>query len=149
MNRIINWCQYLFLCKGEVYWDRTEKMRVFVASKGNGKVACQASVDTMREGAGPRRTIPYNDFFAQFHKRAAWVIERDLVGGGERFFYDFRKPEHRQGPTWIGDIDKARVFYDENEAKILACELRHHYGHYGRSALSIEAVRVEELESGE
>ena len=149
MNRIINWCQYLFLCKGEVYWDRTETMRVFVVSKGNGKVTYQVSVQTMREGAGPRWTIPYNDFFAQFHKRAAWVIERDLVGGGERFFYNFRKPEHRQGPTWISDIDKARVLYDENEAKILACELRHHYGHYGRSALSIEAVRVEELENGE
>ena len=146
MNRVINWCKYLFLCKDEVYFDRTETMRVFVVSKGNGEVTYQVSVNTMREGAGPRRTIPYQDFFAQFHKRAAWVIERDLVGGGERFFYGFRKPEHSQGPTWIDDIDKARVFYDENEAKTLACELRCHYSY---AALEIEARRIEELESEE
>ena len=146
MNRVINWCKYLFLCKEEVYFDETETMRVFVVSKGKGKVTYQVSVQAMRKVAGPRRTIPYQDFFAQFHKRAAWVIERDLVGGGERFFYSFRKPEHRQGPTWIDDIDKARVFYDENEAKTLACELRCHYGY---AALEVEARRIEELESEE
>ena len=43
MNRIINWCQYLFLCKGEFYLDGTETMRVFVVSKGNGEVTCQVS----------------------------------------------------------------------------------------------------------
>ena len=121
-------------------------MRVFVVSKGNGKVTYQVSVQTMREGAGPRWTIPYNDFFAQFHRREAWVIERDLVGGGERFFYGFRKPEHLKIPTWIDDIDKARVFYDENEAKTLVGSLRHYYGH---SVLEIEARCIEELESEE
>ena len=146
MNRVINWCKYLFLCKDEVYFDRTETMRVFVVSKGNGKVTYQVSVQTMREGACPRWTIQYHDFFARFHKRAAWVIERDLVGGGERFFYNFCRPEHRQGPTWIDDIDKARVFYDENEAKAIACELRYHYGY---TVLEIEARRIEELESEE
>ena len=74
------------------------------------------------------------------------MIERDLVGGGERFFYGFRKPEHLKIPTWIDDIDKARVFYDENEAKTLARELRCHYGY---TALEIEARRIEELESEE
>ena len=146
MNRVINWCKYLFLRKDEVYFDETETMRVFVVSKGNGEVTYQVSAQTMREGAGPRWTIPYQDFFAQFHKRAAWVIERDLVGGGERFFYGFRKPEHLKIPTWICDIDKAHVFYDENEAKTLACELRCHYGY---TALEIEARRIEELESEE
>ena len=146
MNRVINWCKYLFLCKDEVYFDETETMRVFVVSKGNGRVTYQVSVKTMREGAGPRWAIPYQDFFAQFHRRAAWVIERDLVGGGERFFYSFRKPEHRQGPTWIDDIDKARVFYDENEAKTIARDLRNYYGH---SVLEIGTIRVEELESEE
>ena len=146
MNRVINWCKYLFLCKEEVYFDKTDTMRVFIVSKGNGKVTYQVSVNTMREGAGPRWTISYQDFFAQFHKRAAWVIERDLVCGGERFFYNFRKPEHRQGPTWIDDIDKAHVFYDKNEAKTLACEFRYHYGH---TVLEIEARRIEELESEE
>ena len=146
MNRVINWCKYLFLCKDEVYFDRTETMRVFVVSKGNGKVTYQVSVDTMREGAGTRWTIPYQDFFAQFHKRAAWMIERDLVGGGERFFYGFRKPEHLKIPTWICDIDKARVFYNRTEAKTLACELRCHYGY---TVLEIEARRIEELESEE
>ena len=146
MNRVINWCKYLFLCKDEVYFDRTETMRVFVVSKGNGKVTYQVSVDTMREGAGPRLTIPYNDFFAQFHKRAAWVIEREFVGGCERFFYGFRKPEHLKIPTWIDDIDKAHVFYDENEAKTLASSLHHYYGH---SVLEVKAIRVEELESEE
>ena len=146
MNRVINWCKYLFLCKDEVYFDRTETMRVFVVSKGNGKVTYQVSVDTMREGAGTRWTIPYQDFFAQFHKRAAWMIERDLVGGGERFFYNFLRPEYRQGPTWIDDIDKAHVFYDENEANTLASSLHHYYGH---SVLEVKAIRVEELESEE
>ena len=146
MNRVINWCKYLFLCKDEVYFDRTETMRVFVVSKRNGEVTYQVSVNAMREGAGPRWTIPYQDFFAQFHKRAAWVIERDLVGGGERFFYNFRRPEYRQGPTWIDDIDKAHVFYDENEAKTLASSLHHYYGH---SVLEVKSIRVEELESEE
>lgn len=146
MNRVINWCKYLFLRKEEVYWDRTETMRVFVVSKGNWRVTYQASVNTMREGAGPRLTIPYQDFFAQFHKRAAWVIERDLVGGGERFFYNFRRPENRQGPTWIDDIDKAHVFYDENEAKTLASSLHHYYGH---SVLAVDVRRIDELESEE
>ena len=146
MNRVINWCKYLFLCKDEVYFDRTETMRVFVVSKGNGEVTYQVSVNTMSEGAGPQLTIPYQDFFAHFHKRAAWVIERDLVGGGERFFYNFRRPEHRQGPTWIDDIDKARVFYDENEAKTLARDLRNYYGY---SVLEIDVRRIEELESEE
>ena len=121
-------------------------MRVFVMSKGNGKVTYQVSVQTMWDGAGPRWTTPYNDFFAQFHKRVAWVIERDLVCGGERFFYNYKRPEYCQIPTWICDIDKARVFYDENEAKTLACELRHHYGY---TVLEIEARRIEELESEE
>ena len=146
MNRVINWCKYLFLRKEEVYFDRTETMRVFVVSKGNGRVTYQASVQTMREGARPRWTIPYQDFFAQFHRRAAWVIERDLVGGGERFFYGFRKPEHLKIPTWIDDIDKARVFYAESGAKTIACELRYHYG---CTVLKIEARRIEELESEE
>ena len=146
MNRVINWCKYLFLCKDEVYFDRTETMRVFVVSKGNGEVTYQVSVNTMSEGAGPQLTIPYQDFFAHFHKRAAWVIERDLVGGGERFFYNFRRPEHRQGPTWIDDIDKARVFYDENEAKTLARDLRNYCGY---SVLEIDVRRIEELESEE
>ena len=146
MNRVINWCKYLFLCKDEVYFDRTDTMRVFVVSKGNGKVTYQVSVDTMREGAGTRWTIPYQDFFAQFHKRAAWVIERDLVGGGERFFYNFLRPEYRQGPTWVDDIDRAHVFYDENEAKTIARDLRNYYGH---SVLEIETIRVDELESEE
>ena len=146
MNRVINWCKYLFLCKDEVYFDRTDTMRVFVVSKGNGKVTYQVSVQTMREGAGPRWTIPYQDFFAQFHKRAAWVIERDLVGGGERFFYNFLRPEYRQGPTWVDDIDRAHVFYDENEAKTIARDLRNYYGH---SVLEIETIRVDELESEE
>ena len=146
MNRVINWCKYLFLCKDEVYFDETETMRVFVVSKGNGKVTYQVSVQTMREGAGPRWTIPYNDFFAQFHKRAAWVIERDLVGGGERFFYSFRLPEHRQGPTWIDNIDKARVFYNRTEAEIVASGLRNYYCH---SVFEIDVRRIEELESEE
>lgn len=146
MKMVINWCKYLFLCKEEVYWDKTETMRVFVVSKGNGEVTYQISVQTMREGAGPRWTVPYRDFFAQFHKRAAWVIERDLVGGGERFFYSFRRPEHRQGPTWIDDIDKARVFYDKTEAEIVASGLRNYYGH---SVLAVDVCRIEELESEE
>ena len=146
MNRVINWCKYLFLCKEEVYFDETETMRVFVVSKGNSKVTYQVSVKTMREGAGPRWTVPYQDFFAQFHKRAAWVIERELVGGGERFFYNFRRPEHRQGPTWVGDIDRAHVFYDENEAKTLARDIRNYYGH---SVLEIDVRGIEELESEE
>lgn len=146
MNRVINWCKYLFLCKEEVYWDKTETMRVFVVSKGNSKVTYQVSVQTMREGAGPQLTIPYQDFFAQFHKRAAWVIERDLVGGGERFFYGFRKPEHLKIPTWICDIDGARVFYDADEVERLAVWLSDYYGH---SVLKIEARRIEELESEE
>ena len=146
MNRVINWCKYLFLCKEEVYFDETETMRVFVVSKGKGKVTYQVSVQAMREGAGQRRTIPYQDFFAQFHKRAAWMIERALVCGGERFFSGFRKPEHLKIPTWICDIDKARMFYDENEATTLACELR---GHYGYAVLEVEARRIEELESEE
>ena len=146
MNMVVNWCKYLFLCKEEVYWDKTEAVRVFVVSKGNWRVTYQVSVQTMREGAGHRWTIPYRDFFAQFHKRAAWVIERDLVGGGERFFYSFRRPEHSQGSTWIDNIDKARVFYDENEAKTLACELRNHHGH---SVLEVDVRRIEELESEE
>ena len=146
MNRVINWCKYLFLCKDEVYFDETETMRVFVVSKGNGEVTYQVSVQTMREGAGPRWTIPYNDFFAQFHKRAAWMIERDLVGVGERFFYGFRKPEHLKIPTWICDIDKARVFYNRTEAEIVASGLRNYYGH---SVLEIDVCRIEELESEE
>ena len=146
MNRVINWCKYLFLCKGEVFFDETETMRVFVVSKGNGEVTCQVSVQTMREGAGQRRTIPYQDFFAQFHRRAAWVIERDLVGGGERFFYGFRKPEHLKIPTWICDIDKARVFYNRTEAEIVAFWLRNYYG---RWVLEIDVCRIEELESEE
>ena len=146
MNRVINWCRYLFLCKEEVYFDETETMRVFVVSRGNGRVTYQVSVQTMRKVAGPRRTIPYQDFFAQFHRRAAWVIERDIVGGGERFFYGFRKPEHLKIPTWIDDIEKARVFYDENEAKTLAGSLHHYYGH---SVLEVKAIRIEELESEE
>ena len=121
-------------------------MRVFVVSKGNGKVTYQVSVQTMREGAGPRLTIPYNDFFAQFHKRAAWMIERDLVGGGERFFYGFRKLEHLKIPTWICDIDKARVFYNRTEAEIVASGLRNYYG---RSVSEIDVRRIEELESEE
>lgn len=146
MKRVINWCKYLFLCKDEVYWDRTETMRVFVVSKGDGRVTYQVSIQTMREDAGPRWTVPYRDFFAQFHKRAAWVIERDLVGGGERFFYSFRRPEHRQGPTWIDNIDKARVFYNRTEAEIVASGLRNYYGH---SVLEIDVCRIEELESEE
>ena len=146
MNRIINWCKYLFLCKEEVYWDRTETIRVFVVSKGNGRVTYQVSVQTMREGAGPRLTIPYQDFFSQFHKRAAWVIERDLGGGGERFFYNYKRPEYCQIPTWICDIDKARVFYNRTEAEIVASGLRNYYGH---SALEIDVSRIEELESEE
>ena len=146
MNMVVNWCKYLFLCKEEVYWDKTETMRVFVVSKGNGRVTYQVSVQTMREGAGPQLTIPYQDFFAQFHKRAAWVIERDLVGGGERFFYGFRKPEHLKIPTCICDIDKARVFYNRTEAEIVASGLRDYYGH---SVLKIEVCRIEELESEE
>ena len=146
MISVINLCKYFFLCKEEVYWDKTETMRVFVVSKGDGRVTYQVSVKTMRVGEGLRWTIPYRDFFAQFHRRAAWVIERDLVGGGERFFYSFRKPEHSEGPTWMEDIDKARVFYDENEAKTLACELRCHYGY---TVLESAARRIEELESAE
>lgn len=146
MNRVINWCKYLFLCKDEVYFDETETMRVFVVSKGNGRVTYQASAHTIRKVAGPQWTIPYNDFFAQFHRRAAWVIERDLVGGGERFFYGFRKPEHLKIPTWIDDIDKAHLFYDENEAKTLAGCLRNYYV---RSVLDIDVRRIEELESEE
>lgn len=146
MNRVINWCKYLFLRKEEVYWDRTETMRVFVVSKWNGKVTYQVSVQTMREGACPRWTIQYHDFFARFHKRAAWVIERDLVGGGERFFYNYKRPEYCQIPTWICDIDKARVFYNRTEAEIVASGLRNYYGH---SALEIDVRRIEELESEE
>ena len=146
MNRVINLCKYLFLRKEEVYWDGTETMRVFVVSKGNGKVTYQVSVQTMREDACPRWTIPYQDFFARFHKRAAWVIERDTVGGFERFFYNFRLPEYRQGATWICDIDKARVFYDKTEAEIVASGLRNYYGH---SVLEIDVRRIEELENEE
>ena len=58
MNRVINWCKYLFLCNEEVYWDKTETMRVFVVSKGNGRVTYRVSDKTMRDGEGPRWTIP-------------------------------------------------------------------------------------------
>ena len=146
MNRVINWCKYLFLCKEEVYWDMTETMRVFVVSKGNGRVTYQVSVQTMREGAGPRWTIPYQDFFAQFHKREALVIERDLGGGGERFFYNYKRPEYCQIPTWICDINKAMVFYNRTEAEIVASGLRNYYGH---SVFEIDVRRIEELESEE
>ena len=146
MNKVVNWCKYLFLCKDEVYFDKTETMRVFVVSKGNGEVAYKVSVKTTRDGAGSRLRIPYQDFFAQFHKRAAWVIERDLVGGGERFFYNYKRQEYCQIPTWICDIDKARVFYNKTEAEIVASGLRNYYG---RSVLEIDVRRIEELESEE